>query len=151
MVTYGWAFLIILAAIGALSYFGFLTPSKYIPASCDFGEQLNCEGSLIRDTGIVTFRFENNFEADIVIISVFGVGHTASNLNPDADLLGFPLVVTIPRGEIRQVHYRATGPSFNKGDNERLETIFTFERLGGSILHNVSGVFRTEVIDSVLS
>ncbi len=43
LVTYGWAFLVILVAIGALAYFGVINPSKWIPDKCDFGSQLECE------------------------------------------------------------------------------------------------------------
>lgn len=34
LMTYGWAILVVLAAIGALAYFGVLNPSKFLPESC---------------------------------------------------------------------------------------------------------------------
>jgi hypothetical protein len=34
LMTYGWAILVVLAAIGALAYFGVLSPAKFIPESC---------------------------------------------------------------------------------------------------------------------
>ena len=34
LMTYGWAILVVLAAIGALSYFGVMNPGKFIPESC---------------------------------------------------------------------------------------------------------------------
>ena len=39
LTTYGWAFLIILIMIGALSYFGILSPSKLLPNRCNFGRK----------------------------------------------------------------------------------------------------------------
>jgi hypothetical protein len=34
LMTYGWAILVVLAAIGALAYFGVLSPSKLVPDKC---------------------------------------------------------------------------------------------------------------------
>lgn len=34
LMTYGWAILVVLAAITALAYFGVLSPSKFFPESC---------------------------------------------------------------------------------------------------------------------
>ncbi len=34
LMTYGWAILVVLAAIGALAYFGVMSPSKFLPESC---------------------------------------------------------------------------------------------------------------------
>jgi hypothetical protein len=34
LMTYGWAILVVLAAIVALAYFGVLSPSKFLPESC---------------------------------------------------------------------------------------------------------------------
>ncbi|GEM_PF-3571866 len=45
LTTYGWAFLVILVMIGALSYFGVLNPEAYIPEACNFGAVLSCSGS----------------------------------------------------------------------------------------------------------
>ncbi len=45
LTTYGWAFLVILVMIGALSYFGVLNPDAYIPEACNFGSVLSCSGS----------------------------------------------------------------------------------------------------------
>ena len=45
LTTYGWAFLVILVMIGALSYFGVLSPENYIPDSCNFGSVMSCSGA----------------------------------------------------------------------------------------------------------
>lgn len=42
LTTYGWAFLVILIMIGTLAYFGILSPSKILPARCNFGSELEC-------------------------------------------------------------------------------------------------------------
>lgn len=42
LTTYGWAFLVILIMIGALAYFGILSPSKILPSRCNFGAEFGC-------------------------------------------------------------------------------------------------------------
>jgi hypothetical protein len=42
LMTYGWAILVVLIAIGALAYFGVLNPGKYLPSSCTISNQIGC-------------------------------------------------------------------------------------------------------------
>ena len=34
LMTYGWAILVVLVAIGALAYFGVLSPDRFLPERC---------------------------------------------------------------------------------------------------------------------
>ena len=43
LMTYGWALLVVLIAIGALAFFGVLNPSKFLPQQCVLGPGLACE------------------------------------------------------------------------------------------------------------
>ena len=43
LMTYGWALLVVLIAIGALAFFGVLNPSKFLPQQCILGPGLACE------------------------------------------------------------------------------------------------------------
>ena len=42
LTTYGWAFLVILIMIGALAYFGILSPAKLLPNRCNFASEFQC-------------------------------------------------------------------------------------------------------------
>jgi len=42
LTTYGWAFIVILVMIGALSYFGVLNPKGLLPEKCLFEQPFNC-------------------------------------------------------------------------------------------------------------
>jgi len=42
LMTYGWAILVVLVVIGALAYFGVLSPSTLLPEKCAFPVILNC-------------------------------------------------------------------------------------------------------------
>ncbi len=43
LMTYGWAILVVLIAIGALAYFGVLSPGRFLPSSCTMGPGFSCE------------------------------------------------------------------------------------------------------------
>jgi hypothetical protein len=42
LMTYGWAILVVLAAIGALAYFGMLSPDRFLPDKCVANPPLAC-------------------------------------------------------------------------------------------------------------
>ena len=42
LMTYGWAILVVLAAIAALAYFGVLSPEKFLPEKCVLEPGLAC-------------------------------------------------------------------------------------------------------------
>ena len=42
LMTYGWAILVVLAAIAALAYFGVLSPEKFLPEKCILSPGLLC-------------------------------------------------------------------------------------------------------------
>ncbi len=43
LMTYGWAILVVLIAIGALAYFGVLNPSRFLPSQCTLEPGLSCD------------------------------------------------------------------------------------------------------------
>lgn len=55
LITYGWAFLVILVVIGALVYFDVLSPSRFIPDSCRSGDPLvSCDEYLVQASAAST-------------------------------------------------------------------------------------------------
>jgi hypothetical protein len=50
LTTYGWAFLVILVMIGALSYFGVLDPGRFTSDRCVAGTPFYCSDKLINDS-----------------------------------------------------------------------------------------------------
>jgi len=47
LITYGWAIMIVLVAIGALTYVGLTNPSNLLPDKCTFGNGIVCQDSQI--------------------------------------------------------------------------------------------------------
>ncbi len=72
LMTYGWAILVVLIAIGALAYFGVLSPEKFLPEKCiiSTGSGLFCqEFSVTAGTG-VTLRIKNILTDSVTVTSV---------------------------------------------------------------------------------
>jgi len=42
LMTYGWAILVVLVAIGALAYFGVLSPDRFLPSKCQLPAGIAC-------------------------------------------------------------------------------------------------------------
>ncbi|MBN1156772.1 hypothetical protein JXA85_04090 [Candidatus Woesearchaeota archaeon] len=69
LMTYGWAILVVLAAIGALAYFGVLSPDKFLPERCAGAAGLDCvEKASITSSataGTISFALKNNLGHNI--------------------------------------------------------------------------------------
>jgi len=81
LMTYGWAILVVLAAIGALAYFGVLAPDKFLPEKCTLPPGLACLDSKITNSS-VEFIIQNSLGRDITINSIT-IGNCTENYNLD--------------------------------------------------------------------
>ncbi len=73
LTTYAWAFLVIIIMIGALAYFGVLSPSKLLPDRCNFGPEAGCnKNTMVVDNvndNTLTMRLENNAGTPLTVTS----------------------------------------------------------------------------------
>ena len=69
LMTYGWAILVVLAAIGALAYFGVLSPDKFLPDKCMMEPGVDCTGFKVTPTE-TTLVLRNSMGKDLTISSV---------------------------------------------------------------------------------
>lgn len=76
LMTYGWAILVVLIAIGALAYFGVLNPGRFLPESCTLTPGLSCEGQVVRfgTTGVndstIQLTIRNGKGADLTNVGI---------------------------------------------------------------------------------
>ncbi len=70
LMTYGWAILVVLVAIGALAYFGVLSPDRFLPERCTGPSGMDClDKAAINDTH-VSVVLKNNLGYTISAFSV---------------------------------------------------------------------------------
>lgn len=72
LMTYGWAILVVLIAIGALAYFGVLKPEQFLPEKCviSTGSGLFCEDFAIDDEDTVRVYIHNILPNDLTDVAV---------------------------------------------------------------------------------
>ena len=69
LMTYGWAILVVLAAIAALAYFGVLSPEKFLPEKCLIEVGFTCISSKVTPNE-ATIIFSNGLGKSILVTSV---------------------------------------------------------------------------------
>jgi len=79
LMTYGWAILVVLVAIGALAYFGVLSPERFLPAKCTLPAGVACVDFNIDSANVnVVLRNGIGFDLDDVYVSVTGCTDSAT-------------------------------------------------------------------------
>ncbi len=81
LMTYGWAILVVLVAIGALAYFGVLSPEKLLPEKCliSTGSGLFCDKAFADAANdVITLRVKNS-NIDAIEITSVQVGSTCTD------------------------------------------------------------------------
>ena len=83
IMTYGWAILVVLVAIGALAYFGVLSPDRFLPAKCTLPAGIACVDFNVGSASIdVVLRNGLGFDLEDVSIKIKGcTGSAGSGVN----------------------------------------------------------------------
>ena len=66
IMTYGWAILVVLVAIGALAYFGVLNPDRFLPSKCTFQAGIACLDHKATITSLI-INIQNSLGRDMTI------------------------------------------------------------------------------------
>jgi len=78
LMTYGWAILVVLVAIGALAYFGVLSPNKFLPTSCVLEPGISCDHKV--GASQTTLVLKNGLGKDITVGTI-AVGDCSTAFN----------------------------------------------------------------------
>lgn len=145
LMTYGWAILVVLIAIGALAYFGVLNPGRFLPSSCTITPGISCEDFVVvdgSDTITLTLRNGMGDDLDNVVVNITETdggseicllsctNGCSSGSMPDGVLATWTATDCIDTG---------TAASKFKGDIK-----FTYDSSGG-ISHTKTGSMTTQV------
>ncbi|MEM3373783.1 MAG: hypothetical protein QW757_05885 [Candidatus Woesearchaeota archaeon] len=144
LMTYGWAILVVIAAIAALAYFGVLDPARLLPERCQFPAGMDCiDKAAITTTGI-TFALKNNNGFPVTVSSAtttacqgtatFAVG--ASNTT-------FTSSAVVPNNEVLKVNIAC---SLNKGNKfDANDVTVTYTNTESGLTNNAVGSIRGKV------
>jgi len=135
LMTYGWAILVVLVAIGALAYFGVLNPSKFLPSSCVVTPGLSCDDHRVRSDGTATIVLRNGIGSDLTNVSLL-VGACTTGANPNA----------INDGQQQTFTFTACNPGA-AGGKYKADLNFTYQTTGG-ITHKKVGSLVTNIESS---
>jgi hypothetical protein len=78
LMTYGWAILVVLVAIGALAYFGVLNPGRFLPSSCTVAPGIGCDDFKV-SAATVQLVLRNGLGDDLTAVGVDIGSCTASS------------------------------------------------------------------------
>ena len=81
LMTYGWAILVVLAAIAALAYFGVLSPEKFLPEKCVLEPGLACIQHKVEPTQ--TTLVITNSKGYTIILNSITVGSCSTTFNKE--------------------------------------------------------------------
>lgn len=136
LVTYGWAILGAMIAIGALSYFGIFNTQRYVNDICYFGDQITCEDYIAFNNGSVSVNLRNNFGVDININSTtmksdYGTTTCFNTL--------IPAYTNITPGATFNITCNLTSSTIPTNSKLKYKAIVMFQRSGSSNVHNQTG------------
>ncbi len=139
LMTYGWAILVVLVAIGALAYFGVLSPDRFLPSRCTLPSGIACVDHEARSAGAglseLDVQLRNGLGYDItsIIITASGCGAT-----PTEPLLrnGGRKTFTLP------------DCSFLVGERYSGDINVTYTNSDTGLTHKVQGMIITKVVST---
>ena len=88
LMTYGWAILVVLAAIVALAYFGVLSPDRFLPEKCNLPSGIDCLNPKYSGTAIeMVIKNGGGFDMSGVSVTVDGTGCNAADTTSQTTLI----------------------------------------------------------------
>jgi hypothetical protein len=132
LMTYGWAILVVLVAVGALSYFGVLSPDKFLPSRCSLPAGISCNDhkAVASDSEIrVVLRNGLGFDTTGVTAAVSGCTTSSST--------------TLNNGD--QKTLTATSCSLTGGSKFSGDLNVTYTNSDSGLSHTVQGSITTRV------
>ena len=139
LMTYGWAILVVLVAIGALAYFGVLNPSRFLPNSCTLTPGLSCtdfNAAVSGNSTTVTLIVRNGMgeSIDLSSLNVANAGASVACTAIDPASLA----------DGSQASYAITCTGIAIGDRVKGDITGTYTKGSGSLDHSFTGQLVTQ-------
>lgn len=131
LMTYGWAILVVLVVIGALAYFGVLSPKKLLPDKCLFGPGIGTCTDFQATTTDITLKLNNGFGQTIYPTTVTSGATTKCAAAGAIDKSPWA------SGQIATVTIGSC--TYASGDKTNEEVTITYTTETGGLTHTVTG------------
>lgn len=141
LMTYGWAILVVLAAIAALAYFGVLSPDRFVPDKCVVqGKGVTCgEYGAYASSDQVQFEIQNSGGEDltnvVVTLTPKGTGCVVNQTNIT--------IANLPDGSSSLLAFDCTGGI--TGTKFRGDIVATFTPSGKTLPQTATGSISAKV------
>lgn len=116
LMTYGWAFVVVLITLGVISYAGVFDISQLVEEKCDFLSGIICVDSLANNTG-VSLALQNGLPVSITGIQIYidSCGPAFGSSTLGSGVLGnYTAVCALNSGIFRSIiHVNYTNPDSN--------------------------------------
>lgn len=142
LTTYGWAFLIILIMMAAISYFGFINPGKFLPNKCVVGSEFSCQDYQVTDQGNVRFKLTQNVGKSIIAgtanCTIEGTTSTAGDMTHDGS--------TWNNREIKEFVCSFPAGTFLEGERVKILVELAYRLEAGGYPHETDGEIYAKVV-----
>ena len=134
LLTYGWAILVVLVAIGALSYFGVLSPDRLLPSKCILPSGIAC----------TDFKVDGGAAQTVTIVLRNGLGFdTTGVVLAVTSCTGSPAAITLANGAQQSI--ADTTCALVSGSRFSGDVNVTYTNADTSISHKVQGSITARV------
>ena len=130
LMTYGWAILVVLVAIGALAYFGVLSPDRFLPAKCQLPAGIACTDFKVTPTTVdIVIRNGMGFDASSVTVAVSGCTSPAAATLANGKQLKFTTIDCL----------KADGTAITSGSKFSADVNVSYTNSDTGLDHKVQG------------
>jgi hypothetical protein len=168
LMTYGWAIMVVLIVIGALAYFGVLSPTNLLPEKCFLPLGMSCEDHQVT-TNSVQLNIRNSMGDRITFVEKSGNWENTVTSDSDSaatctavtgDGKGFALIsesggtetVTggkkLANGQTSELTFTCNGLSGFEDQKEKFTVTLWYRKGSSSIAHPLKGEILSTVIAS---
>ncbi len=151
LMTYGWAILVVLAAIGALAYFGVLSPSRFLPNRCDVGAGFSCTQFKVSTADNVQLDIQNNMGQDLAEANVTITDSGGTECFPEGSSGTYNSSGTVDNGDsiggglVTVDCTTGVSDPLQEGDRYQADLEIVYRISGQTVTHTVNGQLISEV------
>jgi len=142
IMTYGWAILVVLVAIGALAYFGVLSPDKFLPSRCTLSAGLACMDHAA--TNFLGIGF-----GEVIVVIKNSLGYDIKSVSISATKCSSSTTTSLLKNGDR-VTLTASDCNINSGERYSGQVNITYTNVDSGITHTLSGNIVTKVRSEII-